>query len=280
MVAPSDVTKEDRKVTQLEFDAVQAQKMEAIYRIGDAVRRRRIVREALAVAPGERVLDVGCGPGFYCAELADAVGPSGAVVGVDSSPAMLELAARRCADLTAVEIREADATTLPVDDESFDAALCVQVLEYVPDPTAALAEIERALRPGGRVLVWDADWATLSLHAEDPARNERVMRAWDEHLTHPSLPRTLASRLHSAGFESVQMQAHPFATCEFDPETYAVAFLDFAGAFVVGRNGITDEVAQEWVAEQRRLGERGEFYCASTQLCFTASKPASEGEGR
>jgi arsenite methyltransferase len=78
------------------------------------VRRRRIVREALAAASGERILDVGCGPGFYCTELLEEVGPSGSVVGVDSSPAMLELAARRCAGHDNVELRETDAASLTV----------------------------------------------------------------------------------------------------------------------------------------------------------------------
>jgi SAM-dependent methyltransferase len=252
-----------------------ATKIEALYQIDDAARRRRIVREALGAAPGERILDVGCGPGFYCAELAEEVGPSGKVVGIDSSPAMLELAARRCAGHERVELRSGDAVTLPVDDASFDAALCVQVLEYVPDPTVALAKMHRALRPGGRVVVWDVDWATVSLHALDSALTDLVLRAWDEHLSHPSLPRTLGPRLRSAGFEKVCMEAHPFCTCELDPETYGVALLPFVGAFVVGRNGITDKQAQAWVSEQRELGERTEFYFASTQLCFTATKPGS-----
>jgi arsenite methyltransferase len=144
-----------------------------------------------------------------------------------------------------------------VDDASFDAALCVQVLEYVPDPTVALAEMHRALRPGGRVVVWDVDWATVSLHSLDPALTERVLRAWDEHLAHPSLPRTLGSRLRSAGFAEVRMDAHSFASCESDPETYGVALLPLIGAFVVGRNGITDEQAGAWMSEQRQLGGCG-----------------------
>ena len=53
---------------------------------------------------------------------------------------------------------------------SFDAALSVQVLEYVDDIAAALGEIHRALRPGGRVVLWDVDWATLSLQTADEAR--------------------------------------------------------------------------------------------------------------
>jgi arsenite methyltransferase len=262
-------------MSQVEFDEDVATRIEALYRIGDAVRRRRIVREALAVSPGERILDVGCGPGFYCAELAAEVRPAGSVVGVDSSPAMLELAARRCAGHEGVELRPGDAVALPVDDISFDAALCVQVLEYVPDPTVALAEMHRALRPGGRVVVWDVDWATISLHAFDAALTERVLRAWDQHLTHPSLPRTLRPRMRSVGFEDVRMQAHPFSTCELDPETYGVALLPLIAMFVVGRDGITDHAAQAWVTEQQQLGARGEFYFASTQLCFTATRPPS-----
>ena len=164
-------------MSQVEFDAEVAARIESLYRIGDALRRRGIVREALGAAPGERILDVGCGPGFYCAELADEVGPSGSVVGVDSSPAMLDLAARRCSGLKGVELRSGEAVSLPVDDASFDAALCVQVLEYVADPTVALAEMHRTLRPGGRVVVWDVDWATVSLYALDPALTQRVLRA-------------------------------------------------------------------------------------------------------
>jgi arsenite methyltransferase len=260
-------------MSQLVFDEDAARRIEALYLIADAVRRRGIVREALAPARGERILDVGCGPGYYCVELADAVGPSGRMVGLDSSAAMLALAERRCAGLDNVELREAEAVALPVGDASFDAVLSVQVQEYVPDIGAGLAELHRALRPGGRALVWDIDWATVSVHSEDDALTERVLRAWDEHLAHPSLPRTLAPLLRAAGFEDVRMQAHPFATIDLDGESYGAALEPFIAAFVAGRQGVGEDEAQAWLAGQRALGERGEFYFASTQFCFTARKP-------
>src|SRR4051794_34811787 len=134
-------------VSQLGFNEEVGKQLEAAYRVGDAVRRRRLARAALAVAPGERVLDVGCGPGFYCAELLVEVGPNGSVVGLDRSPEMLALAAKRCAGHDNVEFQTATATSLPVEDATFDAALCVQVLEYVRDVRGALAELYRALRP-------------------------------------------------------------------------------------------------------------------------------------
>jgi arsenite methyltransferase len=260
-------------MSQLEFDEQEARDLEAMYELGDARRRRRLARAALAAAPGERILDVGCGPGFYCAELLDEVGESGWVTGIDSSPTMVALAARRCAGHDNVDLLEGEALALPVPDESFDAALAVQVIEYVTDVEKALAELWRALRPGGRVLIWDIDWDTLSVHSEDAELSERVIRAWDEHLAHRTVPRTLAGLLRAGGFEDVSMEAHAFATLGHDPDSWAAALVPFLGSFVAGRGGVSEEEAEAWVAEQRRLAERGDFYFSCIQFCFTARKP-------
>jgi SAM-dependent methyltransferase len=261
-------------MTQLVFDEATAGRIEAAYHAGDAVRRRALVREALAAAPGEHIADVGCGPGFYCRELAEEVGPSGSVVGVDASVAMLELASRRCAALPNVTLSQGEATSLPLADGSVDAAVCAQVLEYVQDVASALGEMRRVLRPGGRAVIWDIDWATVSWHARDEARMRRVLETWDEHLTHRSLPRTLGAQLRAAGFERVDARAHAFATTEFTADGFGVLVIPLIEAFVAGRNRITPEDARAWAAEQHQLGERGEFYFASTQFCFTARKPA------
>ena len=261
-------------MSQLVFDEDAARAIEAMYFIGDAVRRRAIVRERLGAQPGERIVDIGCGPGFYCAELAEEVGPSGSIVGVDESAAMLALAERRCAQFANVELVEGEATAVPVADASCDAAISVQVQEYVPDIGASLAEILRVLKPGGRVLIWDIDWATVSISG-DTDRNARVMAAWDEHLANPSLPRTLTRELRAAGFEDIELSAHGFAANEFNPDKYyGPTLVPFIGTFVSGRQGISADEAEAWVAEQRALGQRGEFYFALIQSCFTARKPA------
>ena len=98
---------------------------------------------------------------------------------------MLALAAKRCEGHANVNFHEGGVTALPVADADFDRALSVQVLEYVADIPAALGELRRVLRPGGRVLIWDVDWATVSWHSRDPDRMQRFLHAWDEHLTDP-----------------------------------------------------------------------------------------------
>jgi arsenite methyltransferase len=260
-------------MAQLTFDEKLAQQLEVVYRSRDVLRRRRLVYEALGAQPGERILDVGCGPGFYAAELLDQVGPDGSVVGVDASPQMLAVARHRSAGRPNVAFHQADVTSLPVDDAAFDGAVCVQVLEYVADVEAALREILRALRPGGRAVIWDVDWRTVSWHSHDPARMERALLAWDEHLAHPALPRTLAPRMRAVGFEEVGMEAHAFATAELTPEAYGSALLPLIAGFLAAVEGFGPAEARAWADEQRLLAERDEFYFACTQLRFTGTRP-------
>jgi arsenite methyltransferase len=259
-------------VNQLAFDEQTGRRLEALYQIDDAVLRRELARTELAARPGERILDVGCGPGFFCAELLEEVGEHGWVTGLDASAEMLSLAKRRCAEHENIAFQQADATCLPVGDAGFDAALCVQVLEYVADCSKALAELYRALRPGGRVLVWDTDWATVSWHSADPSRMQRFLAVWDQHLAHPSLPRTLAPAMRSVGFERVHASAHTFAATAWDAGRFGVSLIELIADFAAGRDDLSDSDAHEWAAEQRALGERGEFFFAYTQFCFTGTR--------
>jgi arsenite methyltransferase len=253
-------------MSQLVFDDKIVEQLEVIYRSRDVLRRRKLVYEALGAKPGDRILDAGCGPGFYTRELLDQVGPEGSVTGIDQSPQMLAVARRRSQGFGNVAFEEGDATALPVDSGRFDRALSVQVLEYVRDVPAALAEMHRALRPGGRVVIWDVDWTTVSWHSEDPDRMARVLEVWDEHLAHPSLPRTLSASLRAAGFEDVRMEGHAFATDELTPECYGGSLLPVIERYVAGQGA---EEVEAWAAEQRALGERGEFYFACIQFCFS-----------
>jgi SAM-dependent methyltransferase len=110
---------------------------------------RPAVLEALGPVASLRVLDAGCGPGLYAAEL---IARGATVTGFDASAAMLELARARVAD--AAELAQARLDEpLPYRDGAFDRAVCALVIHYVADRTAALAELHRVLRPGGRAVV-------------------------------------------------------------------------------------------------------------------------------
>jgi ubiquinone/menaquinone biosynthesis C-methylase UbiE len=259
-------------LSQLDFAEQTAKRLEVVYGSRDIRRRRALVREALGARPGESVIDVGCGPGFYVAELLEEVGAEGSVLGVDAAEAMLAIAVKRCEGRSNAAFEQADATALPAADASFDRAVSVQVMEYVPDVAAALAEMHRVLRPGGRAVIWDVDWRTLSWHSSDAERMERAQRAWDKHLFHPALPQRLSALLAAAGFEDVAMEGHVFATNWMDPEAYLCTGMPLFVDFVAAQGEFGPEEAKAFEQDQRELAERGEFYAAVTQFCFSARK--------
>jgi ubiquinone/menaquinone biosynthesis C-methylase UbiE len=109
--------------------------------------------------PGQRVLDVACGTGIVERQAAALLGPAGSIVGIDLNPRMLELAKKHAPSGGApIEWKEGNAASLPCQDADFDIVLCQQGLQFFPDKVAALQEMHRVLKPGGRVglCVWRA----------------------------------------------------------------------------------------------------------------------------
>ena len=187
---------------------------------------------------------------------------------------MLALAARRCEGHANVTLCEADVSALPVADASCDAAISVQVLEYVADIPPALAEMRRALRPGGRLVAWDVDWATLSLrtddHRPDPARPAGVGRAPRRIHRCPRRSRRSSGRRGRRTSASTATRLRPPSSTA---DTYGGFLVPFIARFVVGRDRMSEDEAGAWEREQRELARRGEFFFACIQCCFTATRP-------
>jgi ubiquinone/menaquinone biosynthesis C-methylase UbiE len=116
---------------------------------------RARLREALRAAPGERVLEVGPGTGYYTLDVAEALLPLGRLDVLDVQQEMLDHTLRRARErgLENVTPARADARELPYADATFDAAFLVTVLGEIPDQDRALAELRRVLKPGGRLVV-------------------------------------------------------------------------------------------------------------------------------
>ena len=257
---------------ELRFDDAAAKGLVALYVTPDVAAQRDEFVRALAARPGERVLDVGCGPGFVARSLADAVGPEGAVRGVDISEPLLGIARSHCAGLPWVELAKSDATGLPYPDAHFDAVISTQVLEYVADVDAALAQIRRVVRPGGRAVIVDTDWDSIVWHSPDPARMGKILLAWEGHAADVRLPRTLANRLRAAGFRVDSQRVLPLFNPAYDENTYSARIIDMIVAFVVRRGGVSQAEADAWARDLRRAGERGDYFFSLNRYLYVSHK--------
>lgn len=132
-------------------------------------------REHFQIRSGQRLLDVGCGLGDAALALCINLGHQGEVVGIDGSEVMLAEARVRATDAPCrVRFTVGDAGALDEPDASFDAVRSERMLQWVPDPARAVAEMARVLRPGGLVCLTDSDWSTLAFDVGDPDIARRV----------------------------------------------------------------------------------------------------------
>jgi ubiquinone/menaquinone biosynthesis C-methylase UbiE len=164
--------------TQAYFDAV-AGKWEDMRRqfFGDGVRRAAI--EAAQITPGAVVVDVGTGTGFLAEA---AVGAGARVIGIDASEGMLDQVRQRLAGRS-FEARPGDVESLPVDDSQADAVLANMVLHHAPDPARAIGEMVRVLKPGGTLVITDADththeWLRTEQHDRWLGFEREVVAGW------------------------------------------------------------------------------------------------------
>jgi len=265
--------------TGLQFDEEASRRLEAIYVTPDVVAQRQEVLRALELRPGERVLDIGSGPGFLASEMAVAVGPSGRIQGIDVSENMIAISRARCAGQPWVEFQPGDATSLRFPDRAFDAVVSTQVYEFVSDVARALAEAYRVTRPGGRVLILDTDWDSIVWNATNQRVMDRVLAAWEEHLVDPHLPRTLSQHLKKAGFLLRRRGVIPLFNPEHDENTYSVRAIGVIAGFVAGRQGINQEEAAAWAADLHALGATGSYFFSLNRYLFLAVKPEGHAAG-
>ena len=259
-------------MASMEYDDAAAERLEAVYRGRDVIAQRADTLRRLALAPGEHVIDIGSGPGFLTADLARAVGPEGRAFGADLSAQMVARAKAR-SDHPALEYVQADATSLPVPDDSFDVAVSVQVAEYVPDIPGFCAEFRRVLKPGGRGLIVATDWDAMIWHSDDPERMQRVLRAFAPHCADSRLPRTLGPRLLAAGLEIESITLYAIVNATPYEGSYSAGIIPFIQAYVADRGTIPGDELAAWVEEQRDLAEAGRYFFSTGRFNFAVRKP-------
>ena len=228
--------------------------------------------DALALAPGGSVLEVGCGGGALLAAAAERVGPDGRVVGVERDPRLLAEARERTSPFPWVEIVEADALRHDFGGERFDAVHCRLVLIHQPEPDAFLARMAALARPGGRLAAqeYDAEGLNgapvLTCFPAFPALERMAAAVFAAVPTvglDPQAGRKLPARFHRAGLRDLRVESALLQTVVTDPRLRVLLDLWWDRGPVCERAGVMPAAAFDALAAEVRaaLGDPRYAHC-------------------
>jgi SAM-dependent methyltransferase len=216
--------------------------------------------------PGARLLDVGCGTGDDVRALAPRVAPGGAVIGVDASASMLAEARRRSTHAgPGVEFRLADARRLDLPEGAVDGCRAERILQHLPDPAVAVAEMVRVLRRDGRMVIAEPDWGTLVVDSDDDETTEIIADAACVRVACGRAGRSLRRLLLAAGLRDVDVVARTLVVTD---RSRADLLFDLSGAARdAARAGrLPAPRAERWLADLERAGGEGGFLAAMTSF--------------
>jgi SAM-dependent methyltransferase len=217
--------------------------------------------ELLELSVGESVLEVGCGSGVFLPVLAEAVGQSGKVVGLDHASSFVEQACERTRGLSCTQVDEGDAYVLPYSDESFDAAHCDRVLMHLDDPSAALREMRRVVRPGGRIVVAEPDWASIVIDSADHNAMELLVHQANTTRRQPYVGRELNRRLGDIGL--VDRRVETVSIFSLDYSELVTYGLDLPrAADTLAANGQLDRTRGQQLIDGLEAATRDGTFCA------------------
>jgi SAM-dependent methyltransferase len=237
--------------------------------------RRRGYFERLRLRPGNAVLDAGSGMGEATRMVAALIQPGGRAVGVDLSADLVGRARDRVEGVPGVEFRVGTLTGLPFDAGTFDAAYSERVFIHLAEPDAAMAELFRVLRPGGRLVVVDADHARSAIDADDLELSELLSAALARGITNPASGRRLRSQMVRAGFSDVTVEPMPrIFTDGADYRATVPRSLPARLDELVAAGQISRARADAYLNDQARRETEGRFFvvvmiylAAATKLC-------------
>ena len=242
------------------------------YGAPEIVNQRKQTLAALSLAPGQHVLDIGCGTGFLTEMIARHVTASGSVIAMDKSDDMVAATIERCAGISQVSVEQGDVTALRYPEQTFDAVTCTQVLLYVAEIEKAISEMVRVLRPGGKLAVLETDWHGTVMHSAYPDITDRIYASWDRTVASPNLPRRLSSLMKNSGLNNIHATAIPLLNNRFDPANFSVSSLDWLSGNAYKTGAITKQESKIWREDLKRLGERGEYFFCVNRFLFVGDK--------
>jgi len=224
----------------------------------------------LAVQPGQRVIDLGCGTGDLLRLLAPLVAP-GTAVGVDLSETMIaEARGRTDSQSPNLSFRIGNVQELPFEAASFDRVMATQLLLHVPDPGQALAEMRRVLAPGGLISIAEFDWGTVAVECTQRELGRRFTRLACDELRNGLIVRELPWRLRDLGFDQIRIT--PSVDIAQDLDAFYRWFIEPAMPHFVKIGGFSAAEADAFLGDLKERAAQGRYFSSRTYYSIVASR--------
>lgn len=222
------------------------------------------------IAPGQSVLDFGCGPGFMAMALAEKVGVNGRVCGADINARFVADATARAAQNATplLSFHHLEGARLPFPDATFDRVITKNVLEYVPDASATIAELHRVLKPGGRIHIIDSDWGFVIVEPWGKAKVDRFFAAAAPAFREPHIGRKLPATLARAGFADIEVRLQPIVDRDGRLQLVLRNMQSYIRTFAT----LPDAEVAAWLGEAEAAVADGTYFACLPQFLVTATR--------
>jgi ubiquinone/menaquinone biosynthesis C-methylase UbiE len=230
--------------------------------------------DAMDIDGAGTVLDLGCGTGVAARAIARRPGFAGRVIGIDRSPYLTAVANRlaRSEGLAeTVEFRTGDSHTLGLADAGFDAVIAHTLLSHVEDQLGVMKEIARVVKPGGRVGIFDGDFASMTLSVGEPAK----AKAMDETIigavvTNPRIMREMPALLREAGLE--RTAAFSYVVADIGTADFFAPTLQSLRRLLPKSGATSESEANAWADAMMQRSEEGTYFAAGNFYSYVATR--------
>jgi len=226
----------------------------------------------LNLAPGQHVLDVGCGTGDDAMAMAGFLGPDAKIIGMDHNEAMLQPARERAhAAGLPVEFVQGDAVRLPFPDDTFDRVRADRVFQHLENMDDALAEMIRVAKRGAWISVLDVDWASLLIDSSDPVLTRNILQYQFHFQVNGSAGSQLYGVFKRSPLTSVEAYAETVCVTEW-PIANMIWGLDVFVEQAAESGIITKAEALSWIADLEARHRDGQFFSSITGFVVRGQK--------
>lgn len=232
--------------------------------------------EKMKLSQGDNVVDVGCGAGIDIIALAGHVGAFGNVTGFDHDVNMLEQAAIKIENTPldkVVRLIQGSATEMPFQTDYFDSCRSERLFMHLIDPDQVLSEMVRVTKPGGRIVIVDTDWSSLSIDnplpkIEHALSNYRITRVANNGYSGRSLYRQFRQQ------QLLDINVEAFPICLTDIELfYFISMQQAIEDQALADHVVTEQELEYWRKELHQAASSGCFYGSATVVMVSATKP-------